>query len=333
MAYTKKEWVDVPNASSLSSEELDALIPRNEDGTKKQDALCRCDAANMNRIEEGIAEALAMTPDDIGALSKTIQLNGKNEKVDVLEITEDGWYYCYSAINVPTDITNGYLKVHVATSSYRVICWRPANSPIEYVNVFSDKIWRGWTEVLTSKGGVIRSEQFPRMRFAAGEGDKVASIMKNAGTTFDYGLLLSDYNDNSESESINLMLSYKSVADNSSMNYALRLLSTMGGTAKYYNVFGEHNKPSGTYTGSGGARTVIVGGVGNFILISSEDGREIGIVTSYGLLEFSTASTDHFNIENKDDSSGGYFVNGVLTLGDYASGLNKKQTIYRYQVL
>ena len=56
MAYTKKEWVDVANASSLSPEQLDALIPRDENGNKKQDALCRFDAANMNRIEEGINE-------------------------------------------------------------------------------------------------------------------------------------------------------------------------------------------------------------------------------------------------------------------------------------
>ena len=55
MAYEKKIWVDVPNASSLTKEQLDALRPEKEDGTK-QDALCRFDAANMNRIENGIVE-------------------------------------------------------------------------------------------------------------------------------------------------------------------------------------------------------------------------------------------------------------------------------------
>lgn len=57
MAYTKKIWVNVPNASELTEEELNALIPENEEGIK-QDSLARFDADNMNRIEAGIEEAL-----------------------------------------------------------------------------------------------------------------------------------------------------------------------------------------------------------------------------------------------------------------------------------
>ena len=60
MAYTKKEWVDVSDPSNLPD------IP---DG---QDALCRFDAANMNRIEDGIQE----TKDEIAELDASKAPNG-----------------------------------------------------------------------------------------------------------------------------------------------------------------------------------------------------------------------------------------------------------------
>ena len=57
MAFTKKKWVNVPDPSNPPS------IPEG------QDALARFDAENMNRIEEGIEEALNLTADDVGAVA------------------------------------------------------------------------------------------------------------------------------------------------------------------------------------------------------------------------------------------------------------------------
>ena len=54
MAFTKKTWVNVPDPSNLPS------------APEGQDALARFDADNMNRIEDGIEEALNRTKEDIG---------------------------------------------------------------------------------------------------------------------------------------------------------------------------------------------------------------------------------------------------------------------------
>ena len=236
MAYVKKEWKNKE------------LIPENELAKYP-----RFDADNMNRIEEGVAEATAMLPHlndinnphkvtakQLGALRKTIHIMNP----DVLSLEEEGWYYCYTASNVPTVMKNGYLEVRTAGDKYRTITWHPADSNANYTNTFIEDKWTDWNEFLTNKGGTIKTEQFPGVRFAAGSGDKISRIMKNAGKNFDYGLLLSDYNDNSESESVNLMLSYRSILDNSTMNYALRLMSVLDGKANYYNIFGEHNRES-----------------------------------------------------------------------------------------
>lgn len=57
MAFKKKTWVNVPDPSNPPS------IPEG------QDALARFDAENMNRIEDGVEEALSLTPEDIGAVA------------------------------------------------------------------------------------------------------------------------------------------------------------------------------------------------------------------------------------------------------------------------
>lgn len=92
MAYTKKIWVNVPNASELTEEELNALIPENEEGIK-QDSLARFDADNMNRIEGGIQEAIDAPKCsiivDATSGAKTIQLTLENSNTE--------WRYVYAS--------------------------------------------------------------------------------------------------------------------------------------------------------------------------------------------------------------------------------------------
>ena len=141
MAYTKKPytretWENVPDPSKYDGD---------------LNSLPRFDADNMNRIENGIENALHLTADDIGALSKTMHITNQ----DILSITVDGLYYCYSASNVPTELKNGYVRVHTCNNKYRVVCWRPAYSYVEHINILQDGVWLGWVETFTNQGGTI----------------------------------------------------------------------------------------------------------------------------------------------------------------------------------
>lgn len=84
MAYEKKIWVDVENASTLTPEQLEELLPEKEDGTK-QDALCRFDAANMNRIEKGLA--------DVVLYAETLLYGDHNRESFNVPKIKTGFYY------------------------------------------------------------------------------------------------------------------------------------------------------------------------------------------------------------------------------------------------
>ena len=55
----------------------------------------------------------------------------------------------------------------------------------------------------------------------------------------------------------------------SNLNKALRLVTMIDGADTYYNMYGEHNKPSKSYTGNGSAteRKIPVGGIGNVLFM------------------------------------------------------------------
>lgn len=50
-----------------------------------------------------------------------------------------------------------------------------------------------------------------------------------------------------------------------------------GGTIKYHSLYGEHNKPTVTYTGNGSTalRNIVIGGTGSVVAISSSRGCAI----------------------------------------------------------
>lgn len=325
MDYTRKKWVDVPDPKNPPS------IPEG------QDALARFDAANMNRIENGIFDAHnlinGLTADDLGAISKTKHL----KNIDVLSIAEDGWYYAVGATNVPTpSATYGYIRVCVADVNHRVIYWRPASSSIEYVNIMSGGAWLGWTETFTNKGGMIygylgaRSERTPGIEFHTNK--HFSRIIKNASDDIDMGLLLGDFADNTnEQSSANLILSHKKAL--SSLNEALQFVHIINGKGTYYNIFGEHNKPSGSYTGEsqpndGKERIIDIGGQGECLLITYTHPEQqydgMYLVSSAGMLSCINAY-----FVKKDTVN---FKNGKLYFKN-CTYCNQEGVTYYYQVL
>ena len=253
----------------------------------------------------------------VGALAKTIS----NTNADILEIEEDGWYYCYSAVNVPTIVKNGYLKVCVSTSKYRVVYWRAANSHIEYVNVFSDGKWIGWVEGLTSKGGTLNgnlyvyTDSYPTISFGKDSNNR-ASIVYTINNH-------ADLNNYYEGTATTLSLMNEKVTPLS----GLLKLWTNNGTD--YAIYGEHNKPKKDYTGTGStSQTVDIGGVGNAVIVISQSGYG-GFITPSGAFGFVWVNGAGNNFQTTPNAK---YANGKLTFsGD--SWLNTSGVAYTAYVI
>jgi hypothetical protein len=189
-------------------------------------------------------------------------------------------------------------------------------------------------------GGVIHgdsaiyTEETPAMEFHTSK--NAGLIMKHAGkdeenNDYDYGLLLFDTEDKNKSDYVSLRLAHKKITDNDSKpTYALSLESVINGEAKYYNIYGDHNKPPSTYKGNGNAEgiTVNIGGIGNALLIygsGDSDGSSF-IVTRSGAFGNDGSTPLAFS---RDVIK---FESGVLTIKTDSAYFNADST-YSYQVL
>lgn len=90
-------------------------------------------------------------------------------------------------------------------------------------------------------------------------------------------------------------------------------------------IFGEHNKPSGTYTGNGDAtaRTISTGGIGNELLIWNANG--CAIVTRTGAITINGGTVKGVTY------SEAHYLDGVLTLATTNNILNASGTNSYYE--
>ena len=132
--------------------------------------------------------------------------------------------------------------------------------------------------------------------------------------------LSNDYDNSSWSRELLIFRSY--INGNPPL---LHILNTK--TGKEYNIFGEHNKPSGSYTGNGSAtrRTIETGGIGKVLAIYSANGS--AIVTPHGAIFFYSSTVTSLG------SSSIAFKNGVLSLATSNTIVNQNGIVYGYQVL
>ena len=98
-----------------------------------------------------------------------------------------------------------------------------------------------------------------------------------------------------------------------------------GVNKKSGSLFGEHNKPSGTYAGTGEtSRTINIGGIGNILILYNNTSSLIGFVTQYGMYVI------------QDDSCGyvktAKYKDGLLTINGTAEINDEGKTI-SYQVI
>lgn len=103
------------------------------------------------------------------------------------------------------------------------------------------------------------------------------------------------------------------------IKYALQFASVRNGVVEgQYQIFGEHNKPSGTYTGNGSAtrRTVDTGAInGSLLYVVGNNGS--ALVTASGAICISTGGTVTYLKQSEAK-----FLSGVLTLATTNSILN-----------
>ena len=96
-----------------------------------------------------------------------------------------------------------------------------------------------------------------------------------------------------------------------------------------FTIFGEHNKPSGSYTGNGSSttRTINIGGVGNLLCITGNGAT--AIVSYNGAILFTQSGTTITKIVGSEIK----FEDGVLTIATSNTGLNKSGLVYNYRLL
>ena len=112
--------------------------------------------------------------------------------------------------------------------------------------------------------------------------------------------------------------------ESENINEAVRLQRKMPGVSvKYYDLYGEHNKPSGSYTGNGSAtdRVIQVGGSGDVLMVRK--GFVCYFVTPNGI----------YYTGGEKSSTGTTFADGVLTIGSSDDELNVSGEAYYYTVL
>lgn len=95
----------------------------------------------------------------------------------------------------------------------------------------------------------------------------------------------------------------------------------------YHKIFGEHNKPTGMYTGNGSVTTrmIYTGGVGRLLFLYDEIG--FGFVTPGGALFF--RGTSATRLEETAIS----YNNGTLTINSNNSAFNGSGCNYEYDCL
>ena len=273
-------------------------------------------AGAFGGFKEVFTEAHPPTAEQVGALSKT-PIVGKN----VLEITKDGWYYSTDTKNVPTETKNGYVRVMTNTNGdYRVVTWHPRDSVKEYTNVLFEGQWLGWSEHIirnNNRVNIYTDDPAISPQVAIGRDYRnCAGIMHTENDT-------ADIRCHKDGKIDTLSLGNLDVVG----LQRILCLWTRNGTA--YPIFGEHNKPVGSYTGNGSTeRHITTGGIGNALILWSTDNYDFGaLIIPSGAMFFRGGTLQ------TTGKSVCYFENGSLHIyGNYIT-LNETNKTYNYQVL
>ena len=173
-------------------------------------------------------------------------------------------------------------------------------------NYYNGSSWSGWTtEFLPLTGGTLSGILY----------------LQNHGyinANEEYLYLVHQYND---------IVKYLAVSANYGATDAVKLIHS---GVKAYNIYGEHNKPSGSYTGNGSAteRIINTGGFG-FALLVVGGGHSTIIFPSGGI----GVSKNGSNVNKLTESEGIYFSGGTYRMATTSGFVNQNGTVYNWFVL
>ena len=293
-------------------------------------------AGAFGGFKEVFTEAHPPTAEQVGAMPEKVLIDGK----DILSLTKDGWYYSTTTNNVPTDEKSGYVRVMTNTNGdYRVITWQPRDGSTEYSNVLFEGRWLGWSETLTN----------PFTKTLTFEGDDITKpiVIKNKNSyyalekyrTVDGRPCRMDVGLGVYPSAVLQVAIGKKGDSEAPEQYTHRIDVKYDGIDFTYKdennaevknkMFGEHNKPVGSYTGDGAAeRHITTGGIGNAIAVWSSADYDFGaLIMPSGAMYFRGGN---LQVSGKNIC---YFENGSLHIYGNAIAFNDNNRTYNYQVL
>lgn len=169
--------------------------------------------------------------------------------------------------------------------------------------------------------------------FELDTGKSLAQIIKNASDTVEDGLLLKDCDTTKDYATDYVTLRLNHALSKTDITQMLKVSKVVGGASTFYKVFGEHNKPTGTYTGNASAttRTISTGGIGSMLMIRC--GHDMTLVNEGGAVHIMTSSNGVTGSIKTFSSEYIKFKSGVLTIATAKEEINALNATYTYQVL
>lgn len=197
---------------------------------------------------------------------------------------------------------------------------KPTPDDFYKIEDFNENFQKIDDKILTNEGGTISG----RLNFGGGYGSVAAD--KNCAILIARNEI-SDGNNNRQ-----LYLTNNGHTPN--VDDSLFLYDTVDGVVEKYFLYGEHNKPSGTYSGlpTNTTREVTLASTGSAVLIHTyvdSTVPAIAIVTSHGYVWWYRGNTGN----NPDEMKLCTFENGILKIKTGASLVNSSGAVYRYHVL
>lgn len=181
----------------------------------------------------------------------------------------------------------------------------------------------------------IHTPSYPNIKLIAGNGSATSCSVIEGSPDSDGAITLWNYdNKNDGSNRRGLALGN---ATRTGLHDAIRLRTLVNGTSTNYMLFGEHNKPLGTYVGNGSTteRRINTGGRGRVVMITAPSQGGVSystIITANGGVSWNNQNTTSATVKG---FGGGavYWSYDSIYLHSNAPELNANGVTYTYQVL
>ena len=247
------------------------------------------------------------------------------EITDVTQIVRGGmWYGTGNTVGAPNN--NGWCTYISSMLGWTVNIVAFEGEKL-YVssNITEDGVnWTnsGWTELLTTAGGTLTNV----LNMDRSNGERgFGTIHKNNQDGKNFGVKIEDTDKDGNMAVLHICAANSFAQKIRFDNYP------NGETGVAYTIFGEHNKPSGSYTGNGSAtnRQINTGGIGSLLVLLNHSTGGLALVTQNGSIYGAPGMTSS-NFIGYDKCR---FIDGVLSISSSDDVFNGSGQSYEYRVI